>query len=187
MSEHTSAKPWSSWKWQLAVWPAAFSQPLCSTSHEDIRNPQLWEYEDIRAMQEELVMERGYESVGSPENLVWALGREWEKSIGRKVNLSKGKINQQRSINNDQPTKIDHKHKINNSWGKSIDCRHTGCFIWLVLPQKVLSMELVPPNRKKWQSTLVLPNFPSMAKFYSAVFKIIYSFLITICKTLADG
>ena len=26
-----------------------------------------------------------------------------------------------------------------------------------------------------------------MAKFYSAVFKIIYSFLITICKTLADG
>ena len=25
----------------------------------------------------------------------------------------------------------------------------TGCFFWLVLPQKILSMELVPPNRKK--------------------------------------
>ena len=64
-------------------------------------------------MQEELVMERGYESVGSPENLVWALGREWEKSIGRKVNLSKGKINQQRSINKDQPTKISKQRSTN--------------------------------------------------------------------------
>ena len=27
---------------------------------------------------------------------------------------------------------------------------HTGCLFWLVPPRKVLSMELVPPNREKW-------------------------------------
>ena len=31
--------------------------------------------------------------------------------------------------------------------------------------QKVLSMELVPPNSKKRLSTLVPPNIPRMAKF----------------------
>ena len=31
---------------------------------------------------------------------------------------------------------------------------HTGCFFWLVLPRKVLSMELVPPNIEKWLSSL---------------------------------
>ena len=64
-----------------------------SILYEDMR---IWGYgyEDIPAMQEELVMGRGYESVGSSENLVWALVREWEKSIGRRVNLSQqGKIN----------------------------------------------------------------------------------------------
>ena len=34
----------------------------------------------------------------------------------------------------------------------------TGWFFWLVPPRKVLSMELVPPNRKKWPSTLVPPK-----------------------------
>ena len=34
----------------------------------------------------------------------------------------------------------------------------TGWFFWLVPPRKVLSMELVPPNRKKWLSTLVPPK-----------------------------
>ena len=29
----------------------------------------------------------------------------------------------------------------------------TGCFFWLVLPRKVLSMELVPPNTEKWLSS----------------------------------
>ena len=40
-------------------------------------------------------------------------------------------------------------------------CSHhhcTGWFFWLVPPRKVLSMELVPPNRKKWLSTLVPPK-----------------------------
>ena len=36
----------------------------------------------------------------------------------------------------------------------------TGCFIWLVLPQKVLSMDLVPPNRKKWLSSLEMAKIP---------------------------
>ena len=45
-----------------------------------------WGYEDIPALQEgEVVMGRGYESVGSSENLVWPLGGgegEWEKKRG---------------------------------------------------------------------------------------------------------
>ena len=35
---------------------------------------------------------------------------------------------------------------------------NTGWFFWLVPPRKFLSMELVPPNRKKWPSTLVPPK-----------------------------
>ena len=39
--------------------------------------------------------------------------------------------------------------------------------------QKVLSMELVPPNSKKRLSTLVPPNIPRMAKFHKGL-QIIY-------------
>ena len=68
-------------------------------------------------MQEELVMGRGYESVGSSENLVWAPVREWEKSIGGRVNLS-------------QPQALDSSlaSLINDMWGKLIESRHTGPF-----------------------------------------------------------
>ena len=38
---------------------------------------------------------------------------------------------------------------------------YTGCLIWLVLLQKVLSMELVPPNRKKWLSSLEMAKIPT--------------------------
>ena len=40
----------------------------------------------------------------------------------------------------------------------------TGCFFQLVPPRKVLSMELVPPNSKKWLSTLVPPKATRRAK-----------------------
>ena len=39
-----------------------------------------------------------------------------------------------------------------------INKKPTGWFFWLVPPRKVLSMELVPPNRKKCPSTLVPPK-----------------------------
>ena len=52
--------------------------------------------------------------------------------------------------------------------------RHsTGCFIWLVLPQKVLSMELVPPNKKKWLSPL------EMAKIRTKKVKV----CVRVCQT----
>ena len=41
---------------------------------------------------------------------------------------------------------------------------HTGCFFQLVPPWKVLSMELVAPNSKKWLSTLVPPKATRRAK-----------------------
>ena len=44
------------------------------------------------------------------------------------------------------------------------NCADTGCFFRLVPPRKVLSMELVPPNSKKWLSTLVPPKATRRAK-----------------------
>ena len=43
--------------------------------------------------------------------------------------------------------------------------QYTGWFFWLVPPRKVLSMELVPPNRKNWLSTLVPPKTQKMTEF----------------------
>ena len=84
--------PMRTWGYEKSSYEVMRIYPI-SILYEDMR---IWGYgyEDIPAMQEELVMGRGYESVGSSENLVWAPVREWEKSIGRRVNLSQqGKIN----------------------------------------------------------------------------------------------
>ena len=40
-------------------------------------------------------------------------------------------------------------------------CLHTGWFFWLVPPRKVLSMELVPPNREKLLSSLEMAKIPT--------------------------
>ena len=42
---------------------------------------------------------------------------------------------------------------------------YTGWFFLLVPPRKVLSMELVPPNRKKWLSTLVPRKTQKITEF----------------------
>ena len=48
----------------------------------------------------------------------------------------------------------------------------TGCFFQLVPPRKVLSMELVPPNSKKWVSTLVPHKTQKMIEFLTNNFSV---------------
>ena len=67
-------------------------------------------------------------------------------------------------------------------WGSLNLKENTGCLFWLVPPRKVLSMELVPPNREKWLSS------PKMAKILTKKVKVRVraSHTFTFCCNLAE-
>ena len=62
------------------------------------------------------------------------------------------------------------------------DPRSTGWFFWLVPPRKVLSVELVPPNREKWLSSLEMAKI--LTKKVKVRVRVCHT--ITFCWNLAE-